>query len=344
MPKKKEKSLGFDEALMQMDGVEAPNDEALCALSGAGAEQQPAFEKMWRTLDADRRTAICERLIEIAHDDVEMEFTLVFRIGLRDADARVRLAAAHGLWEEASPDVITPLVQVLRTDADLKVRAAAAQSLGHFLYASEIEELSAVRGREIYSALLMTLRRTDDESSLYQRALESIAYSGTVDVDFFLRSVTASDDAGLKMSGVIGMGRSNNHEYQSLVRAELHHVSPHVRREAARAAGELEDVDAVKDLAELIDDSERAVCEAALESLAQVGSFDAKRIIESVIASADDDLKEKAEEALQMYEMLHGDFDFNVNIFDEESRTSFHALNAVKMLKFGRGGAAKSDK
>ena len=343
MPKKKEKSLGFDEALMQMDGVEAPSDEALCALSGAGVEQQPAFEKMWRVLDADRRTSISERLIAIADEDVEMEFSLAFRIGLRDADARVRLAAARGLWEESSPDVITPLVQALRSDVDVAVRAAAARSLGHFLYASEIDRLSAARGREIYDALLVTLRRTADESPLYQRALESIAYHNSVDVDFFLRSAIAADDAGLKLSAVIGMGRSNNQEYQELVRNELHHVSPHVRREAARAAGELEDVDAVRDLAELIDDPEQSVREAALEALAQVGSLEAKRIIESVIASADEDLKEKADEALQMYEMLHGEFDFNVNIFDEESRTSFHTVNAAKMLKAGRGGAAKSD-
>lgn len=347
MPRKKEKSLAFEEALMQLDATEVQSDEVLRALSGAGSDRQAEFEKVWRALDAERRAVICHQLDELSREDVEVEFSLVFRVALRDTDARVRLSAARGLWESDSADVITPLVQLLRNDSSEEVRAAAAQTLGHFLYAVEIERLSAARGREIYEALLLTLRRAPDESELYQRALESIAYAGSVDVDFFLRSAIASEDAGLKMSAVMGMGRSENQAYQPLVRAELQNVSPNVRRESARAAGELEDADAVKVLAELIDDSEQSVREAAIEALAHAGSAEAKRVLESVVASADSDLKEKAEEALQMYEMLHGEYDFNVNIFDEESRTSFHTVNAAKLLRAERDeskAAAEQDK
>lgn len=343
MPRKKERPLDFDEALMQLDAIEPPREEVLRALSGAGQDRQPAFERVWSVLDADRRAAICQQLDELAREDVEVEFSLAFRVGLRDADARVRLAAARGLWETESADLTAPLLQILRADPSEVVRAAAAQTLGSLQCAAELGRISAARGREIYDALLLTLRRTPDESPLYQRALESIAYVASVDVDFFLRSAIASDDDSLRLSAVIGMGRSENQAYQALVRAELHHVSPHIRREAARAAGELEDVDAIKALAELIDDPEQSVREEALDALAQIGGLEAKRILESVIASADSDLKEKAEEALQMYEMLHGEFDFNVNIFDEESRTSFHTIDAAKMLKAGRGGAKKSD-
>ena len=114
--------------------------------------------------------------------------------------------------------------------------------------------------------------------------------------------------------------------YQPLVRAELHHVSPHVRREAARAAGELEDLDAVKELGELIDEGDNDIAEVALDALAQIGGLDAKRLLESTASTADDGLKEKAEEALQMYEMLHGEFDFNMRMFDEDMRTSFHSI------------------
>jgi HEAT repeat protein len=333
MPRKKEKSPSFDDALAQLTAAEFPSEELLRALSGAGVDRQADLERAWRALDADRRARLVADLDEMARTDVEVEFSLVFRLGLRDADARVRLTSALGLWECELPEVIAPLLHALRSDVSDDVRAAAAQSLGHFLYAAEVDRLNGARGREIYEALLQALRRAPDESPLYQRALESIAYVGSVDVDFFLRSAIASDDAGLKLSAVIGMGRSENQAYQLLVRDELQHVSPAVRREAARAAGELEDVDAVKDLAELIDDPDHGVRDAAIEALAQVGGLEAKRILESVAAAAEDDVKAKAEEALQMYEMLHGEFDFNVNIFDEESRTSFHTVNAAKAAK-----------
>lgn len=326
MAKKMEKSMPFAEALMQLDGVEPPSDIALQALSGASKEQLPELEKVWRMLAPERRAMIIDRLREIAVDDVEAEFSIAFRVGLRDTDASVRAASALGLWEDESPDVITPLVQALRHDSADAVRAAAAYSLGHYLYASEIGRLAAGRGREIYDALLYAVRHSPDESPVYQRALESLGYAGTPDVEFFVRSAHASDDPALRLSAVIAMGRSSNQSYQPLVRGELQHVSPAIRREAARAAGELEDVDAVKDLGELIDDSEAPVREAALEALAKAGGLEAKRLIDAVIASADEDLKTKAEEASQLYDMLHGEFDFNIGLFDEESRTSFHSI------------------
>lgn len=311
---------------MRLDGADAPDDRALRALTGMDAAQLAQFDKMWGALDGDRRAAIAAQLRVLMLEDAELDFFDIFRSGLADADARVRNDSVLGLWELESPSLIAPLVKLLRNDPVPAVRASAAKVLGYFMYLNEVERISKARGSEIYAALMHVLRHAPEDTPLYQRALESIGYSGTGDVDFFLRSALASDNAQLKLSAVIGMGRSDNQAYQPLVRAELQHVSPAIRREAARAAGELEDVDAVKELGELIDDSDNDVAEAALEALAQIGGLDAKRLLESTATSADGALKQKADESLQMYEMLHGDFDFNVKMFDEDSRTSFHSI------------------
>ncbi len=326
MAKTTEKALPFDEALMRLDGTDEPDDGALRALTGMDATQLAQFDKIWRALDGDRRAAIAAKLRVLMLEDAELDFFDIFRNGLADADARVRDDSVLGLWELESPSLIAPLVKLLRDDPVPAVRASAAKTLGYFMYLNEVERISKARGSEIYAALMYVLRHAPEDTPLYQRALESIGYAGTGDVEFFLRSAFASDDAQLKLSAVIGMGRSDNQAYQPLVRAELQSVSPAIRREAARAAGELEDVDAVKELGELIEDTDNAVAEAALEALAQIGGPDAKRLLESTAASADGTLKQKADESLQMYEMLHGDFDFNVKMFDEDSRTSFHSI------------------
>ncbi len=315
---------------MRLDGNEALDDAVLRGLSDLTGDGLRAFEKRLPLLDPDRRSYMIAQMRTLALGDVETNFDAIFLNSLNDAEARVRAECALGLWESPLPTAITPLVGLLRNDPDQNVRAAAAQSLGHFLMLIELGQIKEDRRDEVYDALLRVVRHEPEESAVYQRALESVGYAGTEHVDFFLRSAVASDDAALRLAGVIGMGRSDDMSYQPLVRAELHHVSPHIRREAARATGELEDSDAVPALGELIDDPDTSVREAALESLAQIGGKDAKKLLEAVSASADEDLKAKADEALQLYEMLHGEFDFSMNLFDEESRTSFHSIRPEK--------------
>jgi HEAT repeat protein len=330
MAKKIEKSLPFEEALMRLDTNEPIEDAALRGLSDLGSDGLTRVDKMMRVLDDERRVEVISAMRKLSMEDIEANFEGVFRAGLADVDPRVRAESALGLWESPNAALISPLVKMLRTDSSKAVRAAAAGSLGHFLMEIESGQVAQTHRAEIVDALMQVVRRESDDTPLYQRALESVSYAGTPEVDFFLRSAVASEDANLRLAGVIGMGRSDDQAYQSLVRAELGHVSPHIRREAARAAGELEDADAVPALGELLEDSEMSVREAVLESLAYIGGKDAKRMIDEVLASDDDEMKAKADDALQLYQLMHGDFNFNMELFDEGARTSFHSIKPEK--------------
>jgi HEAT repeat protein len=326
MAKKIEKSLPFEEALMRLDANEPIEDAALRGLSDLGSDGLARVDKMMRVLDDNRRVEVVGAMRRLAIEDIEANFEGVFRAGLVDVDPRVRTESALGLWESTNPGMIQPLVRMLRGDSSKAARAAAAQSLGHFLMEIESGQVTQTHRGEIVDALMHVLRREPDDAPLYQRALESVSYATTPEVDFFLRSAVASDDPALRLAGVIGMGRSDDQAYQSLVRAELGHVSPHIRREAARAAGELEDVDAVPALGELLEDPEMSVREAVLEALAYIGGKDAKRMLDEMLASDDEEMKAKADEALQLYQIMHGEFNFNMELFDEGARTSFHTI------------------
>lgn len=319
--KRTDKPLPFVQALAELSGEDKPTQRALRALSDLNADRIAELKAELGKLDSNRRAWIVDHLRMLSDDDIEVDFNEIFRVGLSDADSRVRLASVKGLWEDEKPSLISPLITLLKRDPSDEVRAAAAEALGRFLYAGEIESVSKPRRDEIYKALLSVVRHTPDDSPVYQCALASLGYAATDDVDFFLRSAIASDNDNLQLSAVIAMGRSDNTAYAPLVRAELHHVSPHVRREAARASGELEDMDAVKDLGVLIDDSDASVREAALGALAEIGGIEAKRLLENTAATAEDELKEQATQALEQHGMLHGEFDFNMQIFDDNSRS-----------------------
>jgi HEAT repeat protein len=326
MSKKREKGLPFEEAIMRLDTSETPELATLIGLSDPDPTQIKAFDKIWRALDDDRRAEITGELRDQAMRDVEVTYAPLFKHMLSDSDPRVRAEAAAGLWEDDEPAIITPLVTLVRRDPSQAVRAAAAYALGHFMYLAESGQLNQARRDEIYTVLIDAVRHAPDVTPLYQRALEGLGYSGSDEVDFYLRSALASDEEDLRLSGVIGMGRSGNTAYAPLVRGELGHLSPHVRRESAFASGELEDTDAVKALGELFDDGDAGVREAAVHALAKIGTLDGRRLLDEAAKSEDETFSAQAQEAIQMYELLHGQFDFNMGLFDEASRTSFHTI------------------
>ena len=109
------------------------------------------------------------------------------------------------------------------------------------------------------------------------RALESLGFSSRAELPSLIEAAYASMDEDERRSGVMAMGRSANERWVEAVVEQLHHPSPLIREEAARAAGELEARVAVPALAELLDDPKDAVRRAAIWSLGLIGGKRAER-------------------------------------------------------------------
>lgn len=319
MPKRS-KSFTFAQAIEALQTTAHPSAAALRAFTDLDAEQLDVWKQVWQALPDERRAQLMEQLREVAEEDIEADFRSLFRIGLSDPDERVRLASVEGLFEDEHPSLITPLIAMLREDPSPTVRAAAAESLGRFVYAGELDRLSDARRSQVYAALMRALLTSPTGSLLHRRALESLAYVSNEEVDLQIRDAYYSDNDLLRLSAVIAMGRSNNRDYCAIVRSELHSVSPAVRREAAIASGELEDEEAVPDLAKLLEDPVESVRFAALDALALIGGEQAKQVLTAAADSDDVVLAEYAEQALEEFEFWHGEMDFPLALFDEEDQ------------------------
>ena len=92
-----------------------------------------------------------------------------------------------------------------------------------------------------------------------------------------------------------------------------------MRYEAARACGELQARESVSGLAELIDDPDREVQEAALWALGQVGGRAARQLLEKCYREGDEATRDAAEAALEELEFLYGQFDFPFYILPEDA-------------------------
>ena len=314
-----DKDITFPEAIAHLSGDAKIDPVWLKGYNDLSTEDLVEFKTVWAEVPADRRAAVAQAMSDLMLVDVETIFYSAFRVALDDPDARVRLAAMTGLMEDEEPKLIDPLVQLARNDPDVGVRATAAESLGRFALLAETGRLNPQRQKQIYDALLKVFRTADEDSPLYLRALESLGYVDNETVAMYIRAAFASDDEAGRRSAVIAMGRSQNRQFQEFVRQELTSVSPAIRLEAVRAAGELTDDDAIKDLAQLADDPEPTVRSAALESLAMIGGDKAHELLQQAVLSSDEDFAKVAQEAMELYEFWHGEIDFEMANIDEEA-------------------------
>jgi len=124
----------FQEFLAELKDDGHPVKAArLSRLSQLDEEERVLFLEAWSTFSAKRRRQVIRLLVDLAEDNVELNFDDIFLSSLSDSDARVRADAIRGLWEYDNRDLIEPLINLLSVDGDTDVRAEAALALGRFV-------------------------------------------------------------------------------------------------------------------------------------------------------------------------------------------------------------------
>ncbi len=322
MTKKSTKQIAFKDALAQLGATERPSEAIYRAFSDLDGDKLTAWHDVWKALPAARRILVVERMRELMETDIEVDFRPVFRHGLNDKEERVRIASIEGLEEDEHISLIDPLIALLRDDPSETVRAVAAESLGRFVHAGELERISTTRREQVYAVLMRALLTTQRESDslVHRRALESLAYVTNEEMDLQIREAYDSPSDLLRLSAIVAMGRSQNRAYAETVRDELQSLSPAVRREAARASGHFEDEEAVPDLGPLLEDPDTSVRLATLDALAEIGGKDARDLVEAATNSDEEEFAAHAVDALEELDFFHGDIDFSLALFDEDKQ------------------------
>jgi HEAT repeat protein len=142
-----------------------------------------------------------------------------------------------------------------------------------------------------------------DELEVRRRALEALAFSSRRELAALIEEAYDSDELQLRVSALFAMGRTADSRWAQQVQAELGSPVPELRFEAARAAGELELSDAAPVLAELAQDEDPQVREAAIWSLSQVGGTTAQAALNQLLEAAEDEAEQEyLQEALENLE------------------------------------------
>ncbi len=281
----------------------------LKVLSGLVYDQRGEFWPTWAAISPHRRAEIARAMVDLAEDNVDLDFAQTLLWMLDDDDAEVRASAAEGLWESENLAVLRRLVTALRADPAPAVRAAAAIALAGSAYRAELGELDDRDASALREGLQATVHDERQPLEVRRRALESAGFfAGEDTIQRQVGLAYQSDDQLWRESALVAMGRSMLPRWFPSIAESLASGSPALRYEAARAVGELgeDGQQLLAKLAPLLADRDSEVVLAALWALGQIGGDTAKRLLKQAAKEGDEARRQAAADALDELSQADG--------------------------------------
>ena len=270
----------------------------LTGLSNLSPEDLEVFKHAWEAIALERRRQIIHRLVELAEDNIMLNFDTILKHCLEDYDEEVKSQAIEGLWENEEPSLINPLVNLLEQDGSEKVQETAALALGKFAILAEHKKLRSNHTTTIQDALLGAINDKDKPAVVKRRALEAVAPFSLSQVRSAITRAYNSHDFQLRVSAIYAMGRNCDPSWLDILLKELTSNDTEARYEAVIACGELEDETAVPYLISLINDADIDVQMAAIQALGKIGGTKARKCLEQCLDNTSEVIRQTAEQAL----------------------------------------------
>ena len=279
---------------------DAPFHEA----SDASADEVAEFARVCLDLDEVRRREVVAAMVEQAEENVELDFTAIFRQCLKGDDDRLAQLGIEGLWEQEDRWLVTELVELLRSERGPQVRAAAALALGKFPVLAQDGKIQPKDGELVYRVLMDFLEDEIEDLEVRRRCLEAVAPFNTEEVQAYIHWAFDDEDQDLRSSSVYAMGRTGEATWLPTLLRELESYDAAVRYETAHACGELGDQEATPQLIELLRDDDPEVRLASIAALGKIGGALARRALIDCVRDGDAAMSEAAHAELENLEFL----------------------------------------
>ncbi len=307
----------FSEVLDNLFGIDELAIANIYRLSDMPKMDADAFWEKWPQATPERRATIARHLADLVEDDFVLDYAPLFKRFLDDAHDPVRIAALDGLWDVDDVSLVNPILNLLTTDENVAVRAAAASALAHYVLLSEWGQLPGHISPKIVKVLLELYEQEGTAVPIKRAALEAMAAANHPRIEELIVEAYHNSNAEMRLSAVFAMGNSADTRWTATVLEELNSEDIEMRGEAARAAGIIGSSDAVYPLAQLVEEDDLDVAMVAVTSLGQIGSDEARSILQDMADNPDfEELAEPIAEAIEEIALLSGDIDF-LSLFED---------------------------
>ena len=271
----------------------------LIQFSDMGTLELQTLHEIWPRVGLSRKLSLLEELESLAEEDTLVSFDDFARSLLDDPDAAVRVRALRLLNESEDVKLIPAILDLLKHDADAKVRAEAAVELGHFVALGELDEIPWEAYSQVQAGLLESAR-SEDGPEIKRHALESLGYSSDDEVVKLIEASLNKRESEWQASTLTAIGRSADDRWEEEVLLGLTDADTRVRLAAVKAAGNLALKSARTILLRMLEEEDDDdVTMSVIWSLSQIGGEDVRTYLENLLdQTEDDDQAEFLEEAL----------------------------------------------
>ncbi len=275
----------------------------LVELSGLAPDEMELVRDAWPRINHDRRLMLVSRLVETSEDNVDLDFSQIFKLALKDDGEQVRAKAVSGLWECDERPLMTTLLRLIQYDPSMEVRTAAAQAIGKYAEMAEDGKLLPNDRIRIQTALLPLVEDEERPVELRRRALEAAGVFSDDKVSQLIHWAYRHPDPRMQQSAIYAMGRNANPEWVSIIQNALEREEPAMRYEAAQACGEMGSEEMVPHLLPLLKDEDVQVRISSINALGAIGGTVAKKALRLCARSEDETVSQTASEALESLEL-----------------------------------------
>ncbi len=257
--------------------------------SDLGTLELKTLLEVWPRVGLTRKLSLLNGLEDLADEDTLVSFDDFARSLLNDPEPQVRVHALRLLNESQDTKLVAPLLNMLHNDADVDVRAEAANSLGLFVALGELEEIPVDAYSQVQAGLLESARGTD-EALIKRRALEALGFSSHDEVVKLIEAALNRRDTEWQISALRAIGRSADERWEEEVLRGLTDEDNRIRVAAVEAAGNLALKSARTILLRILDDEDDdEVLGATIWSLSQIGGEDVRTYLENLLDQAEDE-------------------------------------------------------
>ena len=286
------------------DEAEPLSDAPFHEASDPSPSEVAEFDRFLSTLDGEERHEVVSTMVEQAEENLELDFTSIFRLCLKDDDDRLAQLGVEGLWEQEERWLIGELVELLRSERGPRVRAASAVALGKFPVLSLDGKIQPQDGELVYRVLMDFLEDEIEDLEVRRRCLEAVAPFNTEEVRDYIRWAYDDEDQDLRSSSIYAMGRTGATSWLPTLLLELESSDAAVRYETANACGELGQQEVAPQLIELLADDDSEVRLASVAALGKIGGVEARRALIDCVRDGDAAMSDAASAELESLEFL----------------------------------------
>ena len=289
------------------------------------------FTNEWQDVAEERRVALARHMAEIAEDNFLVDFVPIFRYLFEDPSPAVRIAALDGLWDAEDQTLVEPILDLMRTDDNVGVRAAAARALAHYVLLAEWGQIDDSWTPMIVDGLLAAYDNPRSAPEVRRAALEAVSSSYHPRIPELIRDAYEEGSDELQLSAIFAMGISADDRWLPILEQELSSPSPDFRAEAARACGIIGNEESIDALESLLDDENQEVGMAAVSALGQIGGDRAYSLLVRIAEDPQYEIfYDAVEEAIEEMEAMDGGLDI-LAISDDDDDFDGDMLDELRL-------------